>query len=96
MFGCHAKSGGLLVSPAVLALDNATNSAPGFLDSKAVEPGLMAIYLFGSFVYGHPLAPVYGGPPPESQRHLLSLAAMAVAVNPSFDWSYGNYGWTVF
>ena len=45
-FGCQAKSGRSLSLPAVFALDNATYSAPGFRDSKALVPGLMMMYRY--------------------------------------------------
>ena len=37
--GCQAKSGSPLFIPVRFALESATNSAPGFLDSKLRVPG---------------------------------------------------------
>lgn len=42
--GCQAKSGSNVPVPADLALDKATKSAPGFLDSKALVPGFIIMY----------------------------------------------------
>ena len=45
MEGCQAKSGSLFCPPDDLALERATNRAPGFWASNLLVPGLMTMYL---------------------------------------------------
>lgn len=43
--GCKAKSESLLFFPVDLARERATKRAPGLLDSNALVPGLITIYI---------------------------------------------------
>ena len=90
-FGCQAKFGYSPGPPAVLALDSATNRAPGFLFKLFGTRVSDNLLICLSSASRHTLATMDCCIPPKPKWNLLSFAAMTTAVFPSFDRHNGHY-----